>query len=576
MLEALHEYFKYYITNPVIVFLIVFFTTQWTFLYLKELPEEKPYFQAGQRSIAATFNGLCILFLTKGLGISSPVILLTGGPLLIIGELYLMCKDKLFTYVYLFIKVLTNFMCIYWLLVSLEGIFTSTDVVNGDVVFLLTLFIAGLWVRYLAKSPRYPTKALNFMIHNRKAGLLYFIFLLTSVVSLFFSTVVLRPIIVTDFVITGRIRIIFFIEMFLKTSLIFSSGYLLLFMKARELNEKELVKQISHNLEKEEHFRRSTQQDAFCSFYVNATADQIQEGRDCFTPYMWHDINNYAEMLQKMAFLCVYPADIAEFVELNTLEKIEKKLENGITTGEQKFRVSPKIMAELFSLPPALKTIYETTADEWVWIESKYVYSIDAKTEDISLFVSITDINDKIKKTEALIKNATEDMLTGIYNRATLQSLIEEKIKEGLESGNPKGAMLLLDVDFFKSVNDLQGHPMGDEALKTIAQNLKKVFRADDIVGRLGGDEFCVFIEGIDNRDVIRKRLEQVNKICRKDYPVPGQDPIPVSVSIGCVFCTPDITDYDMLYQRADEALYATKQAGKNAYTIYDEIKNNG
>ena len=573
-MEPVFGYLKEFLTNPITVFVVVFCSTQWMFLYLEELPSEKLYFGRGPRTSAAVFNALCIVFLTHILEITSPVLLLTGAPLLIILELALMCRDTLFMYMYLIVKMLTNFICIYWLIVSLTSIF-FTSYVDGSIVFTLTLFFSGAWGRRLAREPRYPMKALKLMIHDRNAGMLYFIFLTICVISLFFSTVVLRPIIVSDIAIQGRMQSIFFIEMFLKTSLVFISGYLLLFMKAKELKEKEMVKQISHDLEKEEHFRRSTQKEAFCSFYVNATADQIQEGRDCFTAYMWHDINNYAEMLQKMAFLCVYPEDITEFVGLNTLEEIEKKLAMGISTAQQKLRVSPREMAELFTLPQDLKIMYETTEDEWVWIETKYVYSIDQKTGDISLFVSIIDIHEKIKKLEELLKNANEDKLTGIYNRAALQSSIELKIQEELESGKPAGALILLDVDFFKSVNDLLGHPMGDKALKTIASNLRNVFRAGDIIGRLGGDEFCVFMEGVTDKEIVRRRLMQINKICRKEYPVEGRDPIPVSLSIGCALMTHEITCYEMIYQRADEALYATKNAGKNGYTIYDEMKNN-
>ena len=381
---------------------------------------------------------------------------------------------------------------------------------------------------------------------------------------------------VEDIMQMGSVRGIqqmFFIEMFLKTSLVFSSVYLLLFMQARELRQKENVKLISMELEKEEDYRRSTQQDSFLSFYVNATADQIQEGRDLFTPFMWHDINNYAEMLQKMAFLCIYPDHLMEFVSLNSLFVIEEKMEQGINTGKQKVKVHPKEMISLFNLPQDIKEKYQSTDEEWVWIRIRYVYIKDSETEDIHIHVSISDIHDKMKKSEQLVFNATMDKLTGIYNRATLQSMIEERIKLAKREGRNAGTMILLDVDSFKSVNDTLGHPTGDLALQTVADNLKTIFRSNDIVGRLGGDEFCVFMQGTIDETIVRKRLEQINILCRKDYPVPNEEAIHVSVSIGAVICHAVKGGYEEIYSMADEALYYTKEHGKNSYTIYNELK---
>lgn len=529
------------------------------------------------KMLAAAADGAVLVILVLHWEISSPFLLLTLCPAMIIGELMLMSRDRVFSYFYLLIKLLVNFICIYWLIVSLMGI-VSTEFLTGEVVFPLTLFTGGWWCYFLSKNPKYPMKEFRIMLHRKSKGLLHFAFLVGCVVSLMFSTIVLQPLIVKDLTFnTGsrHIQEMFFIEMFSKTFLVFISGYLLLFIQSKELREKENVRVLTLDLEKEEDFRKSTQKEAFLSFYVNATADQIQEGRDFFTPLMWHDINNYAEMLQKMSFFCVHEEDRPEFVALNTLSVIEEKLEKGITSEKQNLRVHPGQMVEFLNLPEELKEQYRKTAEEWVWVKIRYVYTRDSQTEDICIYISISDVNEKMKKSEELRKDATIDRLTGIYNRASLQTMIEGKLKEALKKEEIAGTMILLDVDNFKSINDKLGHPVGDLALQEISGNLKEIFRSNDIVGRLGGDEFCVFMNGASDPSMIKNRLNEVNQRCRKDYPVPGEEDIHVSVSIGAVISEPGIKDYQSLYEYADQALYFSKEKGKNSYTLYQEIKKN-
>lgn len=563
------------VTNPIILFFLVFIASEWSFAYLQPLLLSGSKIRFEQKAVCSMVNGIVLVMITIQYQITSPVLLLTISPLLIIGEIILLSKDPLYSYCYLMMKLLTNFICVYWMIVSIVGLI-SVKYVSGEIVFPLTLIFCAWLSLGVSKSPQYPTKELKLMIHRKSIGFLHFSFLMGCVISLLFSTILLRPIIVGDMmVITGRndVQRIFFIEMFLKTSLVFISSYLLLFLQARELRQRENVRVLSLDLEKEEDFRRSTQQDAYLSFYVNATADQIQEGRDLFTPFMWQDINNFAEILQKMAFLCVHQDDLEEFISLNTLSVIEEKLEQGISSGKQRLRVQPKAMLDLFNLPPKIKELYTNTKDQWVWIRTHYVYTKDSETEDIYTYISISDINEKMKKSQQLVLNATVDKLTGIYNRATLQAMIEEKLaKASLESRSP-GTLILLDVDGFKSVNDKLGHPMGDLALQTVAEHLKKIFRSNDIIGRLGGDEFCVFMQGATEETIIRSRLNEINTCCRKDYPVEGEEDIHVSVSIGAVICDVDMSSYEEIYQYADEALYHTKEKGKNSYTLYSALK---
>lgn len=563
------------VTNPIIFFLISFLGSSLCFSYLQPLVLKRPYMKFEQKSLLAALNGAALVIFAIHLGITSPVFLLTTCPIMIIGELMVMTRDRLFTYVYLWIKLVVNFICIYWLIVSMIGIF-STEYISGEIVFPLTLFTCAWWCYFLSKNPLYPMKELKIMLHRKSLGLVHFAFLTVSLASLLFSTVILQPLIVeglSSYESSGHIQNMFFIEMFSKTLLVFASGYLILFVQARELRQKESVKALTLDLEKEEHFRRSTQKESFLSFYVNASADQIQEGRDFFTPFMWQDINNYAEMLQKMSFFCIHEEDRPKFVELNTLSCIEEKLERGFSSEKHAFRVRPKQMVELMNLPVPLKLSYLKSEEEWVWVKSKYVYTKDSETGDIYIYVSITDINERMKKSEQLMKDATIDKLTGIYNRAAFQKMVEEKIAETRSEGVSAGTLILIDVDNFKSVNDKLGHPVGDLALQEVAQNLKEIFRNNDIIGRLGGDEFCVFMNRAVDLNMIKERLGEINRRCRKSYPVPEEEPIHVSVSIGAAISETWMYSYQRLYESADQALYYTKENGKNSYSVYQELR---
>ena len=567
MNELIFSYIKNITDNYVVLFLLVFLASEWCFLYFYKIIIIKPYFRWEEQISFSTLNGFLIIIFTIYVGERAPVFMLIASPSLIILELMIMSRDSLFSYAYHWVKILCNFICFYWLTVSVLGLI-SPRLVSAKIVLPITIFISGWWCLFLSENKRYPIKELKVMIHNQKMGLMHFSFLVVCTASLLFSTWVLRPIILEDIVNMGKIQKIFFIEMFLKTSLVFSSGYLLLFIRARELNQRENIRLLTLNLEKEERFRRSTWQDSFLSFYVNITKNQIQEGRDLFTPFMWDGVNNYAEMLQKMSFYCVHPEDRKDFAFYNKISVIEERMKRKENSIKHEMRISPKEMLQLFHLPPDIKEKYRKLEDEWVWIKVKYVYTKSSKDEDINIYVSITDIHEMKTKEQNLKRAATIDKLTGLSNRATLEQMIENRIIYGIKEQKKAGTMILLDVDYFKSVNDLLGHPAGDKALQTVAERLKEIFRSEDIVGRLGGDEFCVFLNSVTDINLIKKRLKTINEKCRKDYEVKGKEPIHLSVSIGAVVCTPEIKSYDELYKLADRALYQTKERGKNSYTI--------
>lgn len=165
------------------------------------------------------------------------------------------------------------------------------------------------------------------------------------------------------------------------------------------------------------------------------------------------------------------------------------------------------------------------------------------------------------------IKNAAHrDSLTGVWNR----SYAEEKINEFLSERRNNGVLFMMDMDDFKSINDTYGHIIGDEMLIKFAETLQKLTRQDDIVCRLGGDEFMVFLKGACSHSAISEKAEQILVTLENCLIKPDSEES-VSVSIGIAKAPFDGTDFATLYSKADKSLYFVKQNGKNSYHFFSE-----
>jgi diguanylate cyclase (GGDEF)-like protein len=157
---------------------------------------------------------------------------------------------------------------------------------------------------------------------------------------------------------------------------------------------------------------------------------------------------------------------------------------------------------------------------------------------------------------------AEHDALTGLFNRGAF-----EKMKQYLSGTLEPLAILIIDVDLFKQVNDHYGHKVGDLALKKVASALTENFRSTDLVFRIGGDEFCVIMQKITpgDKDTIREKVEAINiDLAKPDAKVPTE----LSVSVGIAFS--QLGFDEELYARSDHALYYTKEHGRKGYTFYN------
>jgi diguanylate cyclase (GGDEF)-like protein/PAS domain S-box-containing protein len=168
----------------------------------------------------------------------------------------------------------------------------------------------------------------------------------------------------------------------------------------------------------------------------------------------------------------------------------------------------------------------------------------------------IADITDSARMRDELQRRATYDELTGVYNRAAVMRLLEEHVSSGRRAA--ERAVMFLDVDGFKGVNDRLGHAAGDELLRVLAGRLREALRDDDIVGRMGGDEFLIVCPGIGGPENAQAMVERL--LQRDPVSVAGRE-LGVQISIGVAWSAGEDLDAESLVASADHAMYESKRA---------------
>lgn len=171
------------------------------------------------------------------------------------------------------------------------------------------------------------------------------------------------------------------------------------------------------------------------------------------------------------------------------------------------------------------------------------------------------DVHDEQLKLDLLIHQASTDALTGLYHRKAAKKAVQEALDKA--GSDTSFTLMLLDLDFFKTVNDRYGHLFGDELLQETARRVLGAVRDSDITARIGGDEFLIFIESpADPAPAVDRIFALLGGSCKNH---------PITVSMGVARAPHDGVRFDELFHCADQALYAAKQQGRNRYCLYDE-----
>lgn len=206
---------------------------------------------------------------------------------------------------------------------------------------------------------------------------------------------------------------------------------------------------------------------------------------------------------------------------------------------------------------------------EYMWCRLRATGIYDDSTGKLLKIVGvIIVIEDEMKATMALQKRAEHDSLTGLLNAKTTRKRAEEYLAE---RGEEKCALLVIDLDNFKQINDRFGHMHGDAVLVRVAETIRKHFRSQDIVGRIGGEEFMVLIKDVSDVGLIHRRCDQLIEAMHDIYKGAMQD-IVVSCSIGAVMAEYEEKTYSQLFALADQAMYQAKEQGRDRYVFCESV----
>jgi diguanylate cyclase (GGDEF)-like protein/PAS domain S-box-containing protein len=205
---------------------------------------------------------------------------------------------------------------------------------------------------------------------------------------------------------------------------------------------------------------------------------------------------------------------------------------------------------------------------EYLWTRVFILGVFDKNGKIAKVIGKFVNIDERKREILQLKEKAVMDSATGVYNKQTT----EEMIRTFLSGDGKHGihAVLILDIDDFKVVNDDHGHRLGDAVVSALGLELNRIFRSSDIKGRIGGDEFMILMKDIEGMDFI---INKAKHICEmfQDRDIEKNKKINVSTSIGIALYNKDGTTYEELYEAADRALYHCKSIQKGTFSFYDK-----
>lgn len=205
------------------------------------------------------------------------------------------------------------------------------------------------------------------------------------------------------------------------------------------------------------------------------------------------------------------------------------------------------------------------------WLDANITLMQDPYTSNIKSFFRIKDVTEAKSAQLELQNRSEQDGMTGLLNKATAEARVRARMAENAAPG----ILVLLDLDDLKRINDNYGHKEGDRAIISISNTLKTHFRESDIIGRIGGDEFMVFLPGAaENKEAIAASL---SSLLRKltGIPIGDRNERRIHCSMGCAVQAGLGDTYDGLFRQADTALYHVKRSGKNNFAFFTQDMTN-
>jgi diguanylate cyclase (GGDEF)-like protein/PAS domain S-box-containing protein len=219
--------------------------------------------------------------------------------------------------------------------------------------------------------------------------------------------------------------------------------------------------------------------------------------------------------------------------------------------------------------PVVLEYRFRTADGRYVWINDRVRVTTDPSGDSRRLTGVMIDVSERKRLEGELARQAFEDGLTGLPNRALFMDRLAHVLTANRRRRR-RAAVLFIDVDGLKLINDTLGHEVGDDVLREVARRLKAAGRASDTVARLGGDEFTILLEDLaPDRDVGGLADRFVASL--REPMMVGERVMSVTASFGIATSDPDLREPDELVQRADIAMYRAKQGGKDRVVVYEK-----
>ncbi len=270
-----------------------------------------------------------------------------------------------------------------------------------------------------------------------------------------------------------------------------------------------------------------------------------------------------SSFFSKQVCLFTHPQDVDTVLSMSPAVLVQE-YEAGRSEKECEFR-SKKIE------PAKDNTGVQTVGEEYLWYRMRIKITMVEETGDVIAILTMDEIHSEKQEELELRHRAERDFLTGAYNKSAFSAKLNEYLQEGGE-----GALYMFDLDNFKSINDNMGHSVGDAVLREIYAEIAMVFRNHDLIGRVGGDEFVVFLMGPVPLAIIEEKAEKLCERMKKTYHAENHVSIEISCSVGIAKAQKDGANFEYLFNAADLAMYQSKSKGKNTYTMYDKTLNIG
>lgn len=281
---------------------------------------------------------------------------------------------------------------------------------------------------------------------------------------------------------------------------------------------------------------------------VDLTTGRMQDGGGLWAIYLkeskYHNLT-FQQLIDLHLRHVVFPEDHDEYYRLMNVEAMKKNYQQGKSASNYQFR-------------------RKFESGNYRWVELSIHIFQEHITERMYALIYLKDIDDTKRRYLEQERAATLDPLTGLLNRRTFETYVKHYMQD-IAKSSEVSVLLLFDLDDFKQINDTLGHQTGDDVLKHFASVLRSAFRSTDFVGRLGGDEFLVFMKNFQSKDILNKRLLDLQEKLREGIPEIES----ICCSIGISLIEADNFNYEDALRQADTALYSSKREQKNTFRYW-------